>query len=286
MEFQQTYHSLHWEVQTRVSPYLKPTDSGKNFCFDRKAIELLMENFPEDKILQAVYSIKRKKTAIQQYNKLLEYSDKDRFYPNYFMLSAASGRFTSEKPEFQNLLSKSVAYFKDENPLDYNVRTTLLGEENVFEIDFANQEARYMAWHAKEPSMIKAYLGGEDLADRISEDLKIERRQAKTVLYGLPYGRGAKNMKSELGVSYTKSEQIYHSFWDKYLKIKDCWDELKDKDSIQSPILGRTIRFSKFKEYTKFNWLVQGGCVDLLLVALDHILNSEIVELRVISMMD
>jgi len=61
------------------------------------------------------------------------------------MLSAASGRFTSEKPEFQNLLSKSVDYFKEENPLDYNVRATMLASDNVFEIDFANQEARYMA---------------------------------------------------------------------------------------------------------------------------------------------
>lgn len=78
-------------------PYLRPTESGKSLCFNRDAIEPLMDNFPSDSALQAVYSIKRKKTAIQQYTKLLVYSDKDRFYPNYFMLSCASGRFTSEK---------------------------------------------------------------------------------------------------------------------------------------------------------------------------------------------
>lgn len=45
-------------------------------------------------------------------------------------------------------------------------------------------------------------------------------------------------------------------------------------------ILRRTIRFSQHKQHSKYNWLIQGSCVDLLLVALEHVLDSKKVELR------
>ena len=96
----------------------------------------------------------------------------------------------------------------------------------------------------------------------------------------MPYGRGANSLKTALGISLGQAERLYYDFWEKYAATKNHIQNLSELEFVKSPLLGRRIRFSQFKDYTRFNWQVQGGCVDLLLVALEHILDSKKVELR------
>lgn len=57
--------------------------------------------------------------------------------------------------------------------------------------------------------------------------------------------------------------------------------ELDYVEEVKTPILSRRIRFStETRDTKKFNWLIQSSCVDLLLVALEHVLTSNKVELR------
>jgi hypothetical protein len=125
-------------------PYLKPTESGKNLCFDNDAKELLMEAFPKDPILGppaprtgrpwclrpgAVNSLKKKERAIQQYDKLLRFADQDRFYPNYIMFCQATTRFSTRDPEFHNFISKPVDFFAKASPLAVGPRALRPGAE-------------------------------------------------------------------------------------------------------------------------------------------------------------
>jgi hypothetical protein len=75
------------------------TEKTGKVCFDNTAKEKLIELFPEDKTLQAVYDLHKKQRVIQQLDKLLIYADGDRLYPNYNLLAAATGRFRVAKPE-------------------------------------------------------------------------------------------------------------------------------------------------------------------------------------------
>jgi hypothetical protein len=100
--------------------------------------------------------------TILQLNNLLKYSDGDRWHPNYKFLGKATGRFSSSKPEFHNLVRKHPKLFihKGENPEDSNLRNLLLGAPNVFGIDFAQQEDCFSAWLTNERSDIKAIIEG------------------------------------------------------------------------------------------------------------------------------
>jgi hypothetical protein len=75
------------------------TEKTGKVCFDNTAKEKLIELFPEDKTLQAVYDLHKKQRVIQQLDKLLIYADGDRLYPNYNLLAAATERFRVAKPE-------------------------------------------------------------------------------------------------------------------------------------------------------------------------------------------
>jgi len=245
-------------------------------------VDKLIKEFPEDTILKIFYDSNKKAQRIQQLTKLLKYADGDRLYPNYNFMCESSHRTAAAQPELHNLSTKVPRFFiqPDEDPTLYNIRNLLYAAPNVFELDFSQQEARYMAYKTQEPALVKTFLDNQDPAQKVADDLNITRAQAKTVLYGLPYGRGVKDLSKKLNIPLTQAEIISNNFREKYPILQEYIKELKLLDKVKSPLLGRTVRFSRYKEYTKFNWLIQGGCVDLLLVALDYVLDHEEVELR------
>ena len=70
-----------------------------------------MKRFPEDNVLKLVYSIGKKARALQQYDKLLEFADCEKLYPNFVMLGAALGRFEARQPEFHPFLARPLDFF-------------------------------------------------------------------------------------------------------------------------------------------------------------------------------
>lgn len=217
-------YKSHWVA------YLKETKT-KQLSFDIDARERLLSVFPDDQVLKDAHLIKGNR-AVQLYTKFLKYADGDRLYPNYNMLGAASGRFTASLPEFQNLTSKPRNYGGDD-PQDNNVRDTLLGAENVFEIDFANQGGREQARLTREPAMIKAFLDGKDPIGEVKRTLGIDRRQAKAVCYGIPYGSGPTRLSTSLGISFSKAQELYNNYWNKYPRVKEYINKLSYLDNVK-----------------------------------------------------
>lgn len=132
------------------------------------------------------------------------YADEDKLYPNYIMLGTATGRFQARQPELHNLSTSPPKTFviKGERPEFYNVRDLLLSGDNVFSIDFANQEDRMSAWYTGETTDIKGFIEGRDVHQELADQLGISRNQAKTLRHGLRYGMGTETLKDELGVSF------------------------------------------------------------------------------------
>lgn len=222
--------------------HLEVTKTGK-VCFNSEVREKLIELFPDDKVLQSVYEPLNMKTAIQQITKLLTYADGDLLYPNYNFLGAATARFRVAKPELQNLVANE----------NYNVRKLLLEGENVFTIGFSSQEDRMSASYTKEPASIKAFIEGGDVHQDTADNLGLERKQGKTLNHGIRYGMGQDKLKKNLGVSASRAEAILDSFKSKYPRTFEFIEQLSYKDEMNTPLLGRKIRFSKFKDYSKFN---------------------------------
>jgi len=245
------------------------TKSG-TLQFDKEVRKKLLERFPKDGKLLVANEISKVNRAIQQVKKLLEYSDKDRFYPNYIMLGTATGRFQAREPELHNLLAKEP----------YNIRDLLLGGEGVFTIDFKSQEDRMAAYLSRDPTDMEDFKRGLDVHQELADRLGIEREQGKRVRHSVRYGAGVHFLREQLNIPYQQAEDILENYKIKYEQTFNFIENLSDCDGVTSSIFGRSIKFSPYKEHTKFNWMVQGNSTDLLLRALEWVLESKKVELR------
>jgi DNA polymerase I-like protein with 3'-5' exonuclease and polymerase domains len=200
-----------------------------------------MSVFPDDKVLQSACELLDKKTAIQQIDKLLVYADGDVLYPNYNLLAAATGRFRVAQPELQNLIANK----------NYNLREIVLGDTNVFSIDFASQEPRFSAYTVGEMKSIEDFIVGKNQHDELAKTLKIERKQAKSIGLGLFYGMGHETLAKKLQVSEGEAIRIRDTFKQKYAKTFQFIEEMTYKDEIKTPLLGRRVRFSEGMRSTK-----------------------------------
>jgi len=136
------------------------------------------------------------------------------------------------------------------------------------------------AYLSKEEADIEDFIQGKDVHQQLADKLSITRAQAKSLRHGLRYGMGLDTLKQTLDVSTSRAERIRDDYRAKYPHTFDFSELLKYEEARKTPLIGRLIRFSQHKSHSKFNWLVQGSCVDLLLLALEHVLDSKKVELR------
>lgn len=136
------------------------------------------------------------------------------------------GRFEGRQPEFQNLLAKPLPYFPGENPNDYNVRDTLLGADNVFSVDFANQEDRMSALYTKEPKDIVAFKEGRNLHQEMADSLRVTYNQGKRIRHGCRYGMDIPGVRGVLGCSARKAQAVLDDYRTKYAKTFEFIDSL------------------------------------------------------------
>lgn len=60
-------------------------------------------------------------------------------------------------------------------------------------------------------------------------------------------------IQKELRVSAREAERILDNYRTKYPRTFEFIEQLSYEEERRTPLIGRTIKFSKFKDYTKFN---------------------------------
>ena len=157
----------------------------------------------------------------------------------------------------------------------------LLGASNVFSIDFSSQEDRMSAYITRDPTDVADFIAGKDVHQELANRLEISSRDvAKRIRHATRYGMKVNSLSKTLGIPYSEAERLYDTYRIKYERTFFFATSLRVQDEFYTPVLGRQIKMSTYKEHTKFNWVVQGSCSDLLLKALNYVLESKEVELR------
>lgn len=171
---------------------------------------------------------------------------------------AATGRLSSSEPiNFQNIPSSEKRIRMLFKAADGNM---IIGS------DFSGQEPRLTAYYSQDPNMIKSYEENKDLYAVIAakafnstyenclefypegteieldnkkvicgyknvqnHDGKQRRSQAKSILLGVLYGRGAASIGEQIGKSKEEAQKIIDDFYNAFPRVKKWIDE-----SIQS----------------------------------------------------
>ena len=165
----------------------------------------------------------------------------NRIHCNFNQCGTDTGRFSSTDPNLQQIPSHA----KD-------VRLLFKARDGyrIIGSDYSGQEPKITAHMSQDEHMIKAYQEGKDLYAVIAslsfnkpyeECLEYnpitgaksvegaERRsQAKSILLGLEYGRGATSIGEQLGKTKAQAQEIIDRFFMAFPKVKDWIDRTHD----------------------------------------------------------
>jgi len=214
------------------------------------------------------------KKANTYYRNFLDYSDTNGLiHANIRQGGTAPGRFSYSNPNLQNLNKK----FDPEK--EFLVRRSFVPGDPDYcfiMIDYDQMEYRLMLDYAGEMKIIRKILDeGLDVHTSTAELLKIVREFAKTINFLLIYGGGAVILAGKLGISVAEAKRLKQHYFDTLPKISDFISKVMNKAKYRKEIFNWFGRIYYFPDsnfaYKAPNYLIQGGCADIVKIAMNRI---------------
>jgi len=193
-----------------------------------------------------------------------------RVHSEYPLHVASTGRMASRGPNLQNVPKGPARkiYIPDE------------GEEFTM-ADYNQIEFRIMAQLAGEQEILEAFERGEDIHTRMgatlyhvrmSEVTPKQRFKAKMTVYGLGYGRGARSIAKQYGMTTSEAQRLIDEFFSRFLRIKALREEWantgKREGYLVNPFMRRRYFFGPSLVPRMYNFIPQSTALDVMLEAL------------------
>jgi len=135
-----------------------------------------------------------------------------RIHTEFNQIGAETGRFSSEKPNLQNI------------PKDKVFRECFVAPPGmqIISADFSSQEIAVMAQASGDPELIKIFKEGLDRHRSAAADIykvpyeevtQAQRNAAKTLNFGLSYGSSAWNIANTLNIPQIHAEKLLTDYW-------------------------------------------------------------------------
>mgnify|MGYP005855911371 CR=1 FL=1 len=216
-----------------------------------------------------------------------------RLHPDYMQMGTDTGRFSCSNPNLQQIPSKGEASI-------FRTFFTAPPGRMLVTCDYSQQEMRVLADMSSDDTLLEAYLSGKDLHSltaaqmyglEYTEDFKDVhkdlRQAAKTINFGLVYGRGPGSLAQQLGVTIDEAKALVEKYFEKLPKVGN-WLENSAKKGIENgyveTLLGRKRyfvppdpadpNFNKQKssiERASKNMPIQGTSADMTKLAMINI---------------
>lgn len=262
----------------------KKTKSGQYSTSEDILVELAKEHEIAQKIVDFRQMGKLKSTYVDVLPDLV--SEKTgRIHTSYNQAVAATGRLSSNNPNLQNIPIRTER--------GKQVRKAFISRDDnhvLLAADYSQIELRLIAELSKDPSMVEAFVKGEDIhaataakvfgvdLDKVSRE---QRSNAKTVNFGIIYGVSAFGLSQQTTLSRSESSEIIKSYFQTYPGIRDYIETQKEKarkDGFVETMLGRR-RYLKdinsrnavvrgHAERNAVNAPIQGSAADIIKLAM------------------
>lgn len=158
-----------------------------------------------------------------------------RLHTSFNQLATATGRLSSSKPNLQNIPIRG-----EHGPRMRGCFTAATGNM-LAAADYSQIELRVLAHFSKDPALLDAFRNDEDihtrtaalLTDKTPEDvLSDERRNAKTINFGLIYGMGVQKLARELSITQNQAKEFTQTYFEKLATLKNYYDTVVE-DALQ-----------------------------------------------------
>lgn len=97
----------------------------------------------------------------------------------------------------------------------------------LVQLDYSQAELRVLAYLSGDPWMIQVYVDGNDLHDAVATDMfgpdfdKEQRNMAKTINFGIAYGRGPKSIAQKFNKSMNEAKEIIAKWFKPMPKVEE-----------------------------------------------------------------
>jgi DNA polymerase-1 len=174
-------------------------------------------------VIEQILEYRGLQKAISSYGKnILEFINPvtGRIHADFNQLRADTGRFSCSNPNLQQIPAT----------LEYRSCFIAAPGNKLITADYSQIELRILAELSQDSEFIKAFESGEDLhkatasnmfgvpIDQITKEM---RTQAKSINFGLAYGRGAGSLANQLGTSPEKARELIDIYFQVYSGIKN-----------------------------------------------------------------
>ncbi|OGY26228.1 MAG: hypothetical protein A2Z24_01580 [Candidatus Woykebacteria bacterium RBG_16_44_10] len=148
-----------------------------------------------------------------------------RLHPDFIQLGADTGRFACNNPNLQQI------------PADSGFRSCFIATSGykLITADYSQIELRIMAEVSEDPAFLEAFQKDLDLHSLTASQMfrvplekvdKDKRFQAKSINFGLMYGRGPVSLSTQIGLSVEESKKLLDVYFSSYKKVKRWLDNV------------------------------------------------------------
>ncbi len=280
-------------------PRGKKTKTGSST--DSSVLEALAERFPlPAKILAYRGFAKLRNTYVDALPKLI-HEKTGRIHTSFNQTVTATGRLSSSNPNLQNIPVRSEE--------GRRIRAAFVPEPGhvLLSADYSQIELRLLAHLSQDPLLIESFRRGQDVHARTAAELfqvpveavsADQRRQAKTINFGIIYGMGALRLARSLDIP-TKTAQAYITqYFARYGGIKSYMEgilveartrgyvaTLQGRRRYVPDLQSKNTQLAAAAERMAVNTPIQGTAADLIkmaMVAIDRRLTQEKLRTRML----
>ena len=153
-----------------------------------------------------------------------------RIHTTFNQKATATGRLSSSNPNLQNIPVRG--------PLGKRMRSCFIaGPQNLLvSADYSQVELRVLAHMSQDAALLEAFRNGEDIHARTAalvydlppgEVSPDQRRNAKTINFGLIYGMGAQKLAQELKISSNEAKEFIARYFERLTGLKEFYEEIE-----------------------------------------------------------
>lgn len=194
---------LKWMLETLTGEKLSSTN--------RETIDQLVETYPDIPFLKAIGDLRKYNKYMDTYViGLLAVMNKDgRVHCTFNLHGTETGRLSCSEPNMQNIPRLKLIKNLFVAPEGYK----------LVQFDYSQAELRVLAWLSQDEYLRDSYRDEKDLHDAMALKIfgegftKEQRVQAKTVNFGVPYGRGPGSMKSKLHMTMQQATKLVQDWY-------------------------------------------------------------------------
>jgi DNA polymerase-1 len=249
----------------------------------QEALERLAGSNPlVDRILEFRKLEKLRSTYLDPLPKLADAAG--RIHTTFNNLSTATGRLSSSNPNLQNIPIRGE--------LGRRMRRCFVAAPGkaLVAADYSQIELRVLAHLSGEPALLSAFAEGADIHARTASLLfdkpeaaigPDERRQAKTINFGLLYGMGPQKLSRDLGIKLDAAKAFIAKYFERLSGLSAFYDGIVEQARANGSVTtlagrrrllpdidSRNSQLASQARRQAINTVVQGGAADIIKMAM------------------